>query len=228
MISVHDSHSERKPQRTHPTDEFERRQHINSVVTEIRGETRTSHGFEAERIEDLRASKIEQIDQLMSVLEEEGVDCSGIEKITPMTPISEVNSVLHILRRRNDQNRYTSIADEVILGFADLLGTVFDGTRRIPGTNFAPDYTNYQNTVNVKLHRMKFETAQVVGGVVERFAFGPVLSIGAELLPSLILYPGQRKAQTTYSDTSQNAGKVAMSKINDADKKQSLNDAENL
>ncbi len=177
------------------TDEQERRRHINSVVDDIRGETRTTFGVERERIQDIKASKLEQIGQLRVGLEEEDIDCSSVSKPTADSPLEEIDSVLNILRLKNDRNRYSTMAEEVILGGAEFVETVFDGSRAIPFLGWRPDYTNYSATVNSKLHRMRFETAQLVGSIIEKYNIGSSWRIAMELLPSFFLYPRQQRKQ---------------------------------
>lgn len=177
------------------TEEQERRRHIDAVMGNMRTETRTSFGVEQERVQDAKASKLEQIGQLRMTLEEEGVDCKGVGEPTMESPVGEIDSVLAILKLKNDRNRYSSLAEEVILGVAEGIETVFDGTREVPVVGWKPDYTGYHNTVNVKLHRMRFETSQVVGNVIEKHNIGPSARIVMELLPSFFLYPRQQSKQ---------------------------------
>ena len=195
-------HVERRDRGERVTDEQERRRHINSVVSDIRGETRTTFGVERERVQDIKSSKLEQIGQLHMTLEEEGIDCGGVfmkdgkkRELSVDSPMEEIDSVLNILRLKNDRNRYSSLAEEVILGFAEGVETVFDGSRSVPVVGWRPDYTGYHNTVNVKLHRMRFETSQVVGNIIEKYNIGPTSRIIMELLPSFFLYPRQQKKQ---------------------------------
>jgi hypothetical protein len=177
------------------TKDQEHRRHISSVISGMRGETQTSFGIESERVQDVKVRKLEQIGQLRMTLEEEGIDCAAVGAPTLASPLEEIESVLGVLKLKNDRNRYSSLAEEVILGFSEMVETVFDGSREVPVVKWRPDYTGYHNTVNVKLHRMRFETSQVVGGVIERFNVGPTARILMELLPSFFLYPRQQRAQ---------------------------------
>jgi hypothetical protein len=214
------------------TDEQERRRHINSVVSDIRGETRTTFGVERERVQDIKASKLEQIGQLRMTLEEEGIDCSSVSNPTPESPMEEIDSVLNILRLKNDRNRYSSLAEEVILGFAEGIETVFDGSRAVPLVGWRPDYTGYHNTVNIKLHRMRFETSQVVGNIIEKYNVGPTARIIMELLPSFFLYPRQQKKQRgapgLSSDPHVSDARIAMGSIRASDERQTLDDVRRL
>ena len=210
------------------TNEQERRRHINSVVSDIRGETRTTFGVERERIQDIKASKLEKIGQLRMTLEEEGIDCSSVSNPTTESPVEEIDSVLNILRLKNDRNRYSSLAEEVILGLAEGVETVFDGSRTVPLVGWRPDYTGYHNTVNVKLHRMRFETSQVVGNIIQKYNVGPTARIVMELLPSFFLYPRQQKKQRgtpgLSSDPHVSDARGAFNAIREADERKSLDD----
>ena len=131
----------------------------------------------------------------MLTLDEEGIDCSSVSRPSLSAPMSEIDSVLGVLRLKNDRNRYSTIAEEMILGGAEAVATVFDGTRTIPILGWTPDYTGYPTTVNTKLHRMRYETSQVVGGIISRHNFGASTRILLELLPSFLLYPKAQKRQ---------------------------------
>ena len=208
------------------TNEQEKRRHINGVVSDIRGETRTTFGVERERIQDIKASKLEQISQLRMTLEEEGIDCSSVNTPKSESPMEEIDSVLNILRLKNDRNRYSSLAEEVILGFAEGIETVFDGSRTVPLVGWKPDYTGYHNTVNVKLHRMRHETSQVVGNIIEKYNIGPTARIIMELLPSFFLYPRQQKKQRgtpgLSSDPHISDARGALNTIRESDERKSL------
>ena len=214
------------------TNEQERRRHINSVVSDIRGETRTTFGVERERVQDIKASKLEQIGQLRMTLEEEGIDCGGVNNPQPESPMEEIDSVLNILRLKNDRNRYSSLAEEVILGFAEGVETVFDGSRTVPLIGWRPDYTGYHNTVNIKLHRMRFETSQVVGNIIQKYNVGPTARIAMELLPSFFLYPRQQTKQRgtpgLSSDPHVSDARMAMGSIRASDERRTLDDVRRL
>lgn len=98
----------------------------------MRKETRTTFGTERERIQDIKAGKLEQIGQLRMTLEEEGIDTKSVTNPTQDSQMEEIDSVLNILRLKNDRNRYSSLAEEVVLGLSEAVETVFDGSRRLP------------------------------------------------------------------------------------------------
>lgn len=188
------------------TDEQERRLHIASVISDMRKENKTSFGIENERIQDIKAAKLEQIGQLRLSLEEEDIKTKEIGNPTLDSPLEEIDSVLNLLRLKNDSNRYSTLAEEIILSAAEGIETVFDGSRSIPLLGWKPDYTGYHNTVNVKLHRMRFETSQIVGKIIEKYNIGSLTRIALELLPSFFIYPRtqrrQKQSKGLYDDPS--------------------------
>ena len=96
-----------------------------------------------------------------------------------------------------------SLAEEVISAGAEILEGVFDGNREVPIFKIKPDYTGYSSTVNVKLHRLRFDTSQIVGDIVEKHNVSPFTRIMMELVPGLLLYPRIRsKMKTTTAPTS--------------------------
>jgi hypothetical protein len=212
------AHVSDRAHRSDLTEEQESRRHINSVIGDMRRETRTTFGIEHERAQDLKASKLEQIGMLRQSLIEEKVNCDGVGSPTMASPIEEIDSVLAILKLKNDRTRYASLAEEIIIGAAEGLETVFDGTREVPVVGWKPDYTGYKSTVRVKLSRMRFETSQVVGGAIEKYNFGPTSRILMELLPSFLLHPYHRRRQRSapglYNDLGGRPGGLRADDVN--------------
>ena len=177
------------------TEEQEKKQHISGVLQSMRGDTRTAFTNEIERAQDDKSSKLEQISSLKNALSEEGIDVNDIPQLSMSSPKQEIDSVLNLLLMKSNRTRYSTLAQEFVSGIAEGIEAVFDGTREIPILGWKPDYTGYQNTVSVKLSRMKFETSQVVGDILEGNNITPVSRILLELLPSLVLYPKTRARQ---------------------------------
>lgn len=179
------------------TQEQVKKDHISGVLKEIRGETHNTFSTDVERIQDLKANKLEQIASLKMSLEEEGIDTTPIPNPSISAPIEEVDGVLNLLLRKNNRYRYASLAEEVISAGAEVLESVLDGNRTIPIVGWRPDYTGYSSTVNVKLHRLRFDTSQIVGDIIEKHNISPFSRILMELGPSLLLYPKIRQKQKT-------------------------------
>jgi len=102
----------------------------------------------------------------------------------------------------------------------------------VPLVGWKPDYTGYHNSVNVKLHRMRFETSQVVGNIIERYNIGPTTRIIMELLPGFFLYPRQQKktrgAPGLSSDPHVADARMAYAAIKASDEEKTLDDVRHL
>ena len=181
------------------TEEQVKRDHIDSVIGNIRNETRNTFSTDMERNQDMKANKLEQIASIKMTLNEEGIDTSMITVPSIQSSMEEVNSTLNLLLMKNNRYRYSTLAEEVISAGAEVLESVFDGTRTVPIFNITPDYTGYSSTVNVKLHRLRFETSQIVGDIVEKNNVSPITRILLELVPGFLLYPRVRSKQMTVT-----------------------------
>jgi hypothetical protein len=197
---------------------------VEDVLRDMRNETTTEYATEKEDIRDKKARKLEEIAQLKSMLEGEGVDISSVSSPTLDDSEEKIEQVLKILKLKMDRIRYSSLAEEIILGLAEGVETVFDGTREIPIVGWKPDYTDYHNTVNVKLHRMRFETSQVVNDTIQNWKLGPLTRIAVELLPSFFLYPRQRSKQKNTPGLYDDLNKNAYNNIRNMDDYKSMND----
>ena len=196
---------------------------VKNIVSEMYSENKTSYGSEREKIQDIKLSKIEQISQLKMTLEEEGISCDNIIQPNIESSLEQIDAVLNILRLKNDRNRYSTLAEEIILGMAEGIETIFDGNRKVPVVNWQPDYRGYHSTVNIKLHRMRFETSQVVGGIIDKYEISPIMRIIMELLPSFFLYPRQQSKQRSspglHTDPQIHDASMAFANISEMEKK---------
>lgn len=134
------------------TEEQTKKEHIDGVISNIRSETRNTFSTDMERAQDQKASKIEQIASIKMALAEEGIDTAMINTPLMSSSMDEIDSTLNLLLMKNNRYRYSSLAEEVISAGAEILESVFDGSRTVPLVNITPDYTGYSSTVNVKLN----------------------------------------------------------------------------
>lgn len=172
------------------TREQERRTHIESVMG---GSDISNFSFEKEKQEDVKCAMLAEIDSLMSTLAEEEHDITRVPKVDRESPFAEVESVLKMLRHKNDHTRYCSFAEEFLLFGAYALEDIFDG-KRTWFNRYQPDLTGWHNHVNVKLKRMRHDTGQLVSGIMQDYNIGPGARVLLELIPNLILY-GRIKRQ---------------------------------
>lgn len=177
------------------TEEHAKKEHIDKVLHNIRGEGKNTFSTQYEQTMDSKANKIEQIANLKMGLLEEGVETTDYPTPNIHSPIEEINTTLTLLTIKYNKYRYSTLAEEAISGLAEGLETIFDGTTTIPILNIAPDYTGYSSTVNVKLHRLRHETSQVVAGFIEKHNFTPMSRILMECAPGFFLYPASKSKQ---------------------------------
>jgi len=167
------------------TEEQIKRKQIDSVLSDI-GET-GDFSMDNEKKEDEKASLLEQIDMLTESLEDEGINLSRIPKVSSRSSYEEIESVYRTLRLKNDRKRYTTLAEEIILAGAYGLENIFNGERVILG-RYKPDLTDWHQTVNMKLRRMRFDTSSLVSDIMQDYNIGSGMRIAFELIPSLFTH----------------------------------------
>lgn len=127
------------------TEEQKKKEHIDGVICNIRNETRNTFSTDMERAQDNKASKIEQIASIKMALSEEGIDTAMIPTPLMSSSMEEIDSTLNLLLMKNNRYRYSTLAEEVISAGAEVLESVFDGSRTVPIFNVTPDYTGLMN-----------------------------------------------------------------------------------
>ena len=160
---------------------------------------------------------LEQIDMLITSLQDEGINISRIPHVDSSSSIKEIESVHKILRLKNDRNRYCSFAEEGILAGAHTLEWLFDGKKTYMGRR--PDLRGWSATVNIKLRRMRYDTSTVVSNLMQENDIGSGWRIGLELIPSLFLF-SRMKGNQQYNNNntiSNEEMNTAMNKIRDMD-----------
>lgn len=175
----------------------ERQRHIDSAISALQGGAPAMQ--EGASVREAKMAKISEITALRSLLIEEGHECSEVTVPTMENSMSEIDYVLQILHLKNERNRFSTLAEELIVGAAEVLETVLDGQTPIPLLGWKPDYTGYHAVVATKLHRARFETSSIVGDAVRSWNMGPGTRLLMELLPGILLYPRQQRRERGYS-----------------------------
>lgn len=162
-----------------------------------------------ENREDLKVSLLEKIDNLMEELEDDGISLDKIPKVDYNTDLEKIEYVTKLLMLKSNRNRYASLGEEFILAMASGLEMVCNGEREFLGLR--PDLQGYSDVVKVKLRRLRNETSQVVGNVVEKYEISPLTTLLIELIPSLFLHSKRRKNQVydnLYNDLSEDINEI--------------------
>ena len=162
-----------------------------------------------ENREDLKVSLLEKIDNLMEELEDDGISLDKIPRVDYNTDLEKIEYVTKLLMLKSNRNRYASLGEEFILAMASGLEMICNGDREILGLK--PDLQGYSDVVKVKLRRLRNETSQVVGNVVEKYEISPLTTLLIELIPSLFLHSKRRKNQVydnLYNDLSEDINEI--------------------
>ncbi len=178
------------PDLTARTMEQERRQHIDTIV----GNGASGFSFENEKKEDIKCSMLADIDSLITSLKDENIDLTRIPQVDRNSSFGEVESVLKMLRHKNDHTRYCSFAKEFLIFGAYALEELFDGKRKWFG-HYQPDLTGWHNHVQVKVNRIQHDTSKIVSEVMQDYNIGPGARLLLELIPSMIMYSKTRTQQ---------------------------------
>jgi hypothetical protein len=173
-----------------------RRGHVSNVLSKMDG---SAISFDEIRRDDDKDMMLEEIDSLLETLKADEVDTSRVPKVTRLSDSIDIESVLKILRLKNDRKRYCSIAEDVMLFGAAGLGYIFDGEREYFGRR--PNMKGYDNSLRVKLRRMRHDTSTVISDLMHDMNMSAGARILLELVPSMLLYGYQHSGTKEESET---------------------------
>lgn len=181
----------------------------NNTENNNTGYNSYNYNIEDENREDLKLTLLEKIDNLSEELEDEGISLDKIPKVDYQSNLEQIEYVAKLLMLKANRNRYASLGEEFILALASGLEMLCNGDRQILGVK--PDLQGYSDVVKVKLRRLRNETSQIVGNVVEKYEISPITTLLIELIPSLFLHSKRRKNQsydTLYNDLSDDINEI--------------------
>jgi hypothetical protein len=188
----------------------EEQENQNIVDKVLNSNNNFDYNIEDENREDLKLTLLEKIDNLIEELEDEGVSLSKIPKVDYNSNLEQIEYVAKLLMLKANRNRYASLGEEFILALASGLEIVCNGEREFLGIK--PDLHGYSDVIKVKLRRLRNETSQVVGNVVEKYEISPITTLLIELIPSLFLHSKRRKNQSydnLYNDLSDDINEIS-------------------
>lgn len=185
------------------TQEQERRSHINNVF----GRSDPEFSVDTERQEDMKCAMLAEIDSIRSVLEGEDIDLSRIPSVDQSSSYETVESVLKILRHKNDHASYCSMATELVMFGAYGLEELFDGKTVYLG-RYQPDLTDWSTVVQTKMRRMRHTTGQIVSDVMQTAKIGAGMRLLLELIPSMLTHSYNRKKNASEGDMFNDASMI--------------------
>lgn len=183
------------PDLAYRTNEQKRQNVIGTVMADMDEEYGSQPAFsvEKEKEEDEKSRKLEAIESLREILMDEGENLDRIPNVTSTSSMADIDGVYKMLNMKNDRKRCTTFAEEGILLGAHAVEWAFDGQKTYFGHR--PDMTDWHKSVQAKLRRMRHDTSQVVGQVMQQIGMGPGTRLLFEILPSAFLYSKMRKTQ---------------------------------
>lgn len=188
----------------------EEQQNQKIVDNVLKMNNNNNYNIDDENREDLKLTLLEKIDNLIEELEDEGISLDKIPKVDYNTNLEQIEYVAKLLMLKANRVRYASLGEEFILALASGLEMLCNGDREFLGIK--PDLQGYSDVVKVKLRRLRNETSQVVGNVVEKYEISPITTLLIELIPSLFLHSKRRKNQSydsLYNDLSDDINEIS-------------------
>jgi hypothetical protein len=181
------------------TEEQEHRQHINSVMSDMRAPVVS---FDAAKEHDDKLLLLAEIDELKNQLSAIGADISNVGAVGPQNSMDDIKTVRNVLRLKDDRHKYSQLANELIMLGAHAVEELFNGERVWLG-RYRPDMRGWHNHVQVKLRRMQYDLSNFTGSIVQDYKIGSSTRLFMELIPSAILYSKQK---STNMSTERPAG----------------------
>jgi hypothetical protein len=173
------------------TREEVKQMHINRVMGNIRSD---DFSLETERKEDLKCAMLSEIDSLIEVFENNGVDISRIPKVDESSPYATVEKVLKILRHKNDHKRYCAFASEGIMFGAYLLEAMFDGKRTFFG-KYQPNLEGISTRIQSKIERMEHDMGVIVSDTLQEYNISPGTRVAMEIIPSVLIQARENESK---------------------------------
>lgn len=168
-----------------------------------------NYNLEDENREDLKMTLLEKIDNLTEELEDDGISLEKVPKVEYSSDLEKIEYVAKLLMLKSNRNRYATLGEEFILALANGLELVCNGEREFLGIK--PDLQGYSDVVKVKLRRLRNETSQVVGNIVEKYEISPFTTLLIELIPGMYLHSKRRKKQSydsLYNDLNDDINEI--------------------
>lgn len=167
------------------TNEAKKQKHIDTVLKSL---PHAGHMdvFDRDKDDDDKAQLLDQISMLRKSLEMDSEDLSSVEPVSYSDSVDTIRRVYKTLKFKNERCRCSNMANEMLIGAAYMLESLFDGKNEFFGRK--PDLTGWPDHLKVKLRRMKYETASLVQDMIQGYNMPHAMRMGMEILPSMIIY----------------------------------------
>ena len=141
------------------------------------------------------------IDNYIAELDMNGIAHDRVPKPERGSSYNQILTIRNILKNKSERIVAGTIGESVLLGGANLLGSVFDGERNFGP--FKPNLVGCDATLATKLHRNRSQIATVTQKGLEQIGLSGSASILVDLLFSAITYSSRNSKSSGYDQVSQ-------------------------
>lgn len=188
----HPKYTAQVKERAPTTTEQINKSALDAVIGAPADDVTNEYSLDEMNESDDKAILLENIDTLIQTLNDDGIDTDRIKKVDENSSLRDIREVYSSLCLKNDRKRYCTMAEELILLFAKGLGWIFDGKRQWFGQTL--DMRGWDETVKIKLKRMRYDTSTFVAGVMRDYQMSSGTRIMMELVPSAFMYSTTKKS----------------------------------
>ena len=149
------------------------------------GDKRENYDLSHERMDDEKLMMIEQIEELKINLELEDMDVSRF-KVNENDSFDTIRKIHTKLKLKSQYKSYSGMFEHSVILGAECVEWAFDGNKDYFG--YTPDMTGWSETIQVRLQRMKLETASFVSGIMQEYKMSSGLNIFFQLILSGVMH----------------------------------------
>jgi hypothetical protein len=141
------------------------------------------------------------IDNYIAELDMNGIAHDRIPKPERTSSYNNILTIRNILKSKSERIVAGTIGESLVLGAANVLGSVFDGERKFGP--FAPNLVGWDATLATKLHRNRSQIATVTQKGLEQIGLSGSASILVDLFFSAVTYSSRNSKTSAHDRVSQ-------------------------
>lgn len=141
------------------------------------------------------------IDNYIAELDMNGIAHDRVPKPERSSSYNNILTIRNILKSKSERIVAGTIGESLVLGAANLLGSVFDGERNIGP--FRPNLVGWDATLATKLHRNRSQIATVTQKGLDQIGLSGSASILVDLFFSAITYSSRNSKSSAHDRVSQ-------------------------
>jgi hypothetical protein len=158
--------------------------------------------FQEEEIRNKKITLLEEIAMLKDFLESEGENVSKIPNVDENSHLKEIEYTYKILKIKKDRAHFNTATEDLIMLFVHILEAIFDGTRSFLGQKI--DLKGVSTIIKPRLHRLRYETSQIVSAIISNYNIGYGVRLCLELIPAIFFYSLSRSMVKKKNHSKQN------------------------